>query len=100
MDNLPFLKERKYFCKSVHVSSAYPLSSHIPRAGNMLFSAYYKYIIIRNREYLFLCDSNHRFYENFQNIKKEPFPDSSSNLNLNSNFAGKNPLHPLKVQAL
>ncbi len=46
------------------------------------FSAYYKYIIIRNREYLFLCNSNHRFYENFQNIKKEPFPDSSLNLNL------------------
>ena len=49
----------------------------------MLFSAYYKYIIIRNREYLFLYNSNHRFYENFQNVKKEePFPDSSSNLNL------------------
>lgn len=36
----------------------------------MLFSAYYKYIIIRNREYLFLYNSNHRFYENFQNVKK------------------------------
>ena len=70
MDNLPFLKEWKYFCKSVHVSSAYPLSSHIPRAGNMLFSAYYKYIIIRNREYLFLCNSNYPFYENFQKVNK------------------------------
>ena len=50
----------------------------------MLFSAYYKYMIIRNREYLFLCNSNYSFYENFQKVKKkEPFTDSSSNLNLN-----------------
>ena len=31
---------------------------------------FFQHTIIRNREYLFLCNSNHRFYENFQNVEK------------------------------
>jgi hypothetical protein len=50
----------------------------------MLLLAYYKCMIIRNREYSFLCNSNRRFYDGFQKIEKgAPLRDSSSNLNLN-----------------
>ena len=36
----------------------------------MLLLAYYKCMIIRNREYSFLCNSNRRFYDVFQEIEK------------------------------
>ena len=46
------------------------LSPPISPGPEICFFQHTKYIIIRNREYSFLCNSNYSFYENFQKVEK------------------------------